>query len=311
MSFNRWESIDKYTYVYKLFNRHHTFMNSIYWAHAPVFSYTQSLVSSELKSDCSRTTHQFFNLSGSNSERVAQNLTDWRRHFKEFDNWTRLNALVSLSSYFETYLSSVVSLAIESDLGVLHGVPKLIDGVRIIKYGNEDSYSFFDVSEKITKGEWSKRRKYFTEFFGVAPVELTTYESELEEIRIIRNNVAHAFGRDIDLSRSRKTFEVIEIDRISIERLQKYMSIIRKVARAIDSQLLNNHIGDYEIIFYYHLVKDELDKKNKAYNVETKVKDELYVKNQVRNFKPKVNSLYFKQRGNQFCKELVDYYEKL
>lgn len=294
MSFNRWKSIDDYTYVYRIFNRHHTFMNSIYWSYAPAFGYTQSLASKELKSGCTRTTHQLFSLSGSNSERVDQSLNDWGRHFREFDNWTRLNALVSLSSYFETYLSSVVSLAIESDLGILYGVPKLIDGVSIIKYGNEDNYSFFDASEKITKGTWSQRRKYFGEVFGAIPISLKTYEGELEEIRTIRNNVAHAFGRDIDHSRSRKTFEVIDINRISIERLQRYMSIIREVARAIDYQLLNNHIGDYEIIFYYHLVKDELGQTNRA-----------------RNFKTRVNSLYFQLRGNQYCEELLDYYESL
>jgi hypothetical protein len=269
-------------------------MNSIYWAYAPAFSYTQTLYSKEVNSGVQRTTHQLFNLGGQNSERVTYNLSHWSRHFKDFDNWTRLNALVSLSSYFEIYLSSVVSLAIESDLGILYSVPKVIDGIKIIKYGKLDNYSFFDKSEKVTKGEWSKRRKYFNELFGKAPNELTEFEGELEEIRILRNNVAHAFGRDIDISRSRKTFELIDIERISIDRLQKYMSIIRKVARSIDSQLLINHIGDYEIVFYYHLIKNELNNNRKP-----------------ADFKSKVNSLYFRSRGIKYCEELIDYYEKL
>jgi len=104
-------------------------------------------------------------------------------------------------------------------------------------------------------GEWSKRRKRFKQIFGSAPQELTTYEKDLETLRNIRNSVAHSFGRDIEKSRSRNQTDILEIQRISLKTLQKYMSVIRTVAKSIDEQLLSNHIGDYEAIFYYHEIK--------------------------------------------------------
>ncbi len=294
MEFDRWLSEDSYTHAYRLFNKHHTLMNSIYWSYAPVFAYTQSLYSTEKGNGVERSTHQMFNLKGLDSDRVPHRLGDWSKSLKEFDNWTRLNALVSLSAYFEIYLSSVVSLAIESDLGLLYSVPRLIDGVKIIKYGNEENYSFFDKSQGITKGEWSKRRSNFVALFGSAPDELTKHEGTLENIRKIRNNMAHAFGRDIDISRSRKTISILEMDRVSIKRLQEYMGIIREVARAVDNQLLRNHIGQFETLYFYHQVKNGLNNSNK-----------------LKDFKKKLNSLLVKNKSIKYCKDLIEFYDNL
>ncbi|WP_144551353.1 hypothetical protein [Peribacillus simplex] len=295
MNFDRWKSQDDYTYAYKIFNRYHTYMNSLYWSYAPAFVNSQIMYSKTKKEyGPLPTTHHLFNLSGSNSERVASNLDDWSRHFKEFDNWTRLNALLSLNSYFEIYLSSVVSLAVESDIGLQFSASKSVDGLTIVKNGNPKRYSFFDISKEITMGEWSKRRKRFKEIFGSAPQELTTYEKDLETIRSIRNRVAHSFGRDIEKSRSRSQTDILEIERISLKRLQKFMSIIRTVARSIDEQLLNNHIGDYEAVFYYHEIKGNLP-----------------VNNHVKGFKKELNSLYVKQKSALYCEELIDYYNSL
>ncbi|MGE7929215.1 hypothetical protein [Lysinibacillus xylanilyticus] len=295
MNFDRWKSNDDYTYAYKIFNRYHTYMNSLYWSYAPAYAYSQIAYSQKKKEGGQLpTTHELFNLSGKDSERVASNLDDWSRHFKEFDNWTRLNALLSLNSYFEIYLSSVVSLAVESDIGLQFAASKSVDGLTIVKNGNSRGYSFFDISREITMGEWSKRRKRFKEIFGSAPQELTTYEKDLEKIRNIRNSVAHSFGRDIEKSRSRSQTDILEIQRISIKTLKKYMSIIRAVARSIDEQLLNNHIGDYEAVFYYHEIKSTLP-----------------VNNHVKEFKKKLNSLYVKQKSFSYCEQLIEYYDSL
>lgn len=295
LNFDRWKSQDDYTYAYKIFNRYHTYMNSLYWSYAPTYAYNQIMYSKSKKEyGPFPTTHHLFNVKGDNSERVARNLNDWNRHFKEFDNWTRLNALLSLNSYFEIYLSSVVSLAVESDIGLQYSSSKSVDGLTIVKHGNSRNYSFFNISREITMGEWSKRRKRFKEIFGSAPQELTTYERELETIRNIRNSIAHSFGRDIEKSRSRSQTDILEIERISIKRLQEFMSVIRTVARSIDGQLLNNHIGDYEAIFYYHEIKGTLP-----------------VNNHAKEFKKKLNTLYVKQKSASYCKELIEYYDLL
>lgn len=294
MKFERWKSQDDYTHAFRLFNKHHTLMNSIYWAYVPTFNFATYNYKNKVKHKCDITTHEAFELKGGNSKRVEPDINKWNKNLKEFDNWTRLNVLVSVNSYFEIYLSSVVSLAIESDPGILYSAPKQINGIQILKYGDENQYSFFDISEKVTKGEWQQRISNYKKIFGFVPQELTKYTSELEKIRKIRNNVAHSFGRDINQSRARKTVTVIDTERISTETLQKYMGIIREVARGVDDHLLNNHIGDYEMIHFYHQVKDELS-----------------LENTIKDLKRQINSLDTKNKGWEYIKQLKEYYDTL
>jgi len=113
-------------------------------------------------------------------------------------------------------------------------------------------------------------------------------------MRKIRNNVSHAFGRDIDETRVRETVEIFPIDRLSEKRLQKNIEIIRKISKTIDNQLLTTHIGEFELIHFYHKNKNIL-KQNQ----------------EIQDLKTKINSLYVKNRNHQFCKELIDYYDTL
>jgi len=46
--------------------------------------------------------------------------------------------------------------------------------------------------------------------------------------------------------------DMLPIERLSEKRLQKYMESIRKISKYPDYQLLNNHIGEFELIHYYH-----------------------------------------------------------
>lgn len=226
--------------------------------------------------------------------RVAQSLNDYSKHVKEFDNWTRLNAMVAVVSYFETYLSSVVSLAIESDIGILYSVPKRIDGVMILKYSSNSEYAFLELSEKITKGTWPQRISCFKELFRTVPSCLSKYVSELEIMRNMRNKVAHAFGRDIDKSRSRHTLALLPIERLSEDRIMRYMEIIIIIAKGIDNQLLTNHIGEYEQIHYYHTIKDQLGEEERA-----------------KQFKKNINRLMIKNRGLKYCEKLLEYYSDI
>ncbi|WP_234122365.1 hypothetical protein [Clostridium hydrogenum] len=294
MKFNRWKSQDDYSYAFRLFNKYHTYMNSLYWSYVPAYDSAQYTYRNAIKKVPNNTTHKVFHLSGKNSDRVVSNINEWSKNLKEFDNWTRLNSLVAVNAYFEIYLSSVISLAIESDLGLLYCFSKEFDGIKVLKYGNQEKYSFYDKSEEITKGTWPKRISNYKQIFGKVPVELEKHEGDLEKIRKIRNDVTHSFGRDIELSRSRDTKRIIDIERISTERLQKYMGIIREVARGIDKHLLNNHIGDYENIYYYHICKDK-----------------LILQNPTQDFKKKLNSLYVKNKGWDYINSLIDYYKKL
>lgn len=201
---------------------------------------------------------------------------------------------MAVLSYFETYLSSVVSLAIESDLGLIYSIPKRIDGIMVLKYGGDNEYSFYDKSELITKGTWMKRISYYQKIFGTVPSILSSNVADLEKMRNIRNNVAHSFGRDIDKTRARETVEMLPIERLSEVRLQKFMELITKISKAIDYQLLNNHIGEFELIHFYH-----------------KNKQDLELNHEIQDLKTKINTLYTKNRNHEFCKGLIDYYDAI
>lgn len=296
MKFNRWESIDDYTHVFRLFSKHHEYMNSLYWASVPATDFVMGTHTREIKKHPTQTTHDILKINKNykNAMRVTESSEDYVKYLKEFNNWTRLNTLVSVTAYFETYLSSVVSLSIESDLGILYSIPQRIDGISVLKHNNGNEYSFFDKSAMITKGTWSQRIGSFKKLFQTVPQILVDSESDLEKMRNIRNNVAHAFGRGIEESRSRDNIDIRPVERLSIERLQKYMNIIRKVAKEIDKQLLNNHIGEYEIIYFYH---KRIIKLNQDIN-EFELKKEF-------------NGLNFKNRNIDFYKDLIDYYKNI
>ena len=294
MSFKRWDSLDQYSYVYRLFVKHHTDMNSLYWAHVPSSGFTQGTFRRAIKEDPSLTTQKVFHLSGANAFRVNSDLNGFSKDLNEFDNWTRLNTLVAVLSYFETYLSSVVSLAIESDLGLLYSIPKKIDGVMVLKHGGQEEYSFFNKSEEVTKGEWSQRASNFEKIFNSVPAIITDNISSLERMRKLRNNVAHAFGRDICETRARETMDILPMARLAEKTLQKYMELILNIAKAVDNQLFSNHIGEYELIHYYHRNKEKFSGKSEE-----------------KAFKDEINKLYIQVRGSDFCRELITYYKGL
>lgn len=266
-------------------------MNSLYWAHVPSIHFTQYHCRKFLDDSPEEATQKCLKLTGPNAYRVNDSLSDYSKQLNDFANWTRLNALVSVVSYFETYISSVVSLAIESDLGLIYSVSKRIDGILILKNNGACEYSFFDKSEEITKGTWSQRIANYERIFGRIPPLLKSSCSDLEKIRKIRNNVAHAFGRDIQGSRDRCNMEILPIERLSEKRLQKYMKLIRDISKQIDNHLQEDHIGEYEIIHYLHTIFNELPEKSRT-----------------RELKRRINSLDTKQRSVSFCDQLLNYY---
>jgi len=164
----------------------------------------------------------------------------------------------------------------------------------VLKHGVSADYSFFDKSELITKGTWPQRIGNYQKIFKSVPQTLASSVSDLEKMRKIRNNVAHAFGRDIEKTRARETIEILPIERLSEIRLQKYMEIIRKISKEIDNQLLTNHIGEFELIHFYHRIKSEL-------RIDHKIQD----------LKTKTNSLNVELRNHTFYKELIEYYDQI
>src|SRR5690606_3977391 len=81
-------------------------------------------------------------------EEIFKNLKGWSDTYNQFENWINLNSLLAISSNFETYLSTIVSLSLESDPGVLFNSSKSIDGISLPKKGANNS----KLEEDVIKG---------------------------------------------------------------------------------------------------------------------------------------------------------------
>ena len=67
----------------------------------------------------------------------------------------RMRTRPSLAAYLEVYVRSVVSLALESDPGVLIGKPRAVDGVSLLK--SRKDYSYIEQATGCAKGNWQER----------------------------------------------------------------------------------------------------------------------------------------------------------
>lgn len=268
-----------------------TDLNEMLWASIPAISYAKGMYRRNKKAENpSSTPRELFKASGADVRRLAHNLDRWNRFINEFENWNRLNSLVALISSFEVYLSSVVSLALESDPGLLLNAPRAVDGVHILKLKGEN-HNFFEYTEKVTKGTWAQRTNEFKRLFSSISPLLSQNIGELDKMRILRNQVAHAFGRDIIKARYRNSTILENAERLSLKRLQKWLKLINDIVIELDDHLLANHIGEYEMVYLYHTNKHSIDSKGVGW------------------FKALMQRHSFSQmRSKVFCRELIRYY---
>ena len=105
--FNRWTGAFRHSFALRRFKRHQTEINQLYWSFAPAAGFTNYHAR---HASAGATPTTVFHASGPNAHRIPADLPAWRNDFAEFGNWVRLSALVSLLSYFETYLSTVATL---------------------------------------------------------------------------------------------------------------------------------------------------------------------------------------------------------
>ena len=248
--FDRWNSKDDTTWVYRLFIKRMTNLNEMLWASIPALSYAQGMYRRNKKNDKPlKSTEELFKASGEDVRRLDPTVDDWYNNIREFENWNRLNSLVALLSAFEVYLSAVVSLSIESNPSLLLNSTKLIDGVKLLK-SNNDKHDYFKITENVTKGTWTERTNEMKKLFPVVPEILPNNIGELDKMRILRNNVAHAFGRDIKTARLKGVTMLDKAERLQLKRLQKWMGLIAAIVEEIDVCFLDDHIGEYESIYY-------------------------------------------------------------
>ncbi len=144
VQFDRWKPREKSTWVFRVFKQHNAELLRMFTAFENSQKYTfKNLGKSKAK--LSDLPSQHFDYNHAKEYDQYKDLSDWTSAFNDLENWINLNALVTISSNFETYLSTVIPLALSSDLGVLYGVPNKIDGIDILKNGHESPFDFKNI----------------------------------------------------------------------------------------------------------------------------------------------------------------------
>lgn len=249
----RWESPFPHTLAFNLFKQHIEEINRSYWAFVPTANTIKSLAKKNLVNE-DADPKNFFLIPDNEDRHIAPTYGDWKNDFSEYINYSRLNIIMMLSSCFETYLRTVVSLAFESKPGVIIDCKDAVDGAGLLKkditYGDvmDKSYRFTDAIDDVCRGEWDKRFSSFQKYFGVLPTKLLGLSKDLDNLRITRNNIGHYFGRKKNEYEAPIDFKPIETIKVSHTRILNYFKLIYSTAELVDDYLQKNIIGSYDII---------------------------------------------------------------
>jgi hypothetical protein len=294
--FERWKAIDRSTWPFQVFQRYENELHRIYLSHVAA-NRTLYKYLGAAQAEWADNVEKHLSFENGHGADIFESLKDWSGSFNEFANWVRLSAVVAVTSNLETYLAAAVRLAIDSDPGVLIGAPRAVDGVSFLK---RQTLSL-DVESRVescTKGDWSSRVAAYAAVFGTVPPILTTKLSDLDAMRILRNKVGHAFGRDITQARMHGVKEMIPIERISADRLARFRRIAWAAAKSIDRHLLASHVGEYQCIRFYH-------------NLVPALPAHVHPNQRAILFKKKIGQFKAQPRGKEYCYGLVNYYEAL
>lgn len=292
--FDRWNAQSTKTWAYSVFLQYNMELTRIGAAHYTASKFVYSALGKSDATWCNMPEGKF----GFSDDEVDRynTIREWSDLYNEFDNWKNLNSLLTLASNFETYLAAVVRLALSSNPGVLLGLPKSIDGAIMLKNGIKEPVSSMEIVEACTRGNWSSRLSAFSQNFG----ELSNFSdahSDLEFIRNVRNEASHAFGREIEQARKHGQVKKIQIRKLNHKRLRKLQKNIKSIVQEIDVFLLQNHIGEFEVIDFYN----KLPLEHRKYDVSRRA---FLLKKAVGRYGAV-------PRGKKFCKELIEYWDSL
>ena len=293
--FDRWKHALPHSGPYLVYKKYYEELNRYYWASFAAHSLTYKGMT---KMGYTWQSNPDTTLNLPQHNHCFKTLRDWAKAYDALQIWTRLNVVISLASILETYIDSVCGLAIESNPGILINSSKTLDGVILLKTKRLDHKIVENAVHDISKGTWQQRRNVFDTLFGGHPIEWDTYMDDLEDLRKKRNSVGHAFGRDIKKARRYEQITPLPIDGIKQEKLLQFFDITLKIAIAIDQYLLDNHIGEYQALFSFHVFYGH--NKSKKW-------DDKSMAREFRKYFSKSSSTL----GQQFFVDLVSFYTKV
>lgn len=242
------------------FRRQFTEINDQYWGSLP----TEVLARGFLETNNPSTSLEAaLGVSGGNWHRVGHEVESFATKFKLSRKWARLSSLVLITSCLEMFFSNITRAAQVSDPTRSPGFPKHIEGLTLLKHGARIQIE----SKKFTRGEWSGRISAYEDHFGVPPAVLSKSTGDLDRMQRLRNRIAHQFGIESNEQPYAYLSGATEA-RISQVNLQQSLRTAHEVARAVDTHLTADYIGDFETLELYHLWKQDTPRLLRASGVQ-------------------------------------------
>lgn len=205
-----------------------------------------------------------------------------------------------LSSCFETYLRTIVSLSLESKPGIIIKAPDAVDGWFLFRknrdYGNYGSkdYQFVEEINSVCQGDWNSRANAYIKFFESIPLSEKEI-SELDDLRQKRNLVGHYFGREKQKYEAPLFFEPSPVQRISHEKLIKYFNTVYAAVVKIDKHLHRDYIGSYDVMKYFYIYSESQDTFD------------TYAGEQAKELQKLLRGLGFVPAGAEYYRNIITY----
>lgn len=310
IGFNRWSSKRKNSWAHLVFKNQYTEVIKMHNSYKVVPAYVyKNLKHTDGSNWADKASSRFGDIAkNKRDEELFLDLKEWSEYFNIFSKWGSYSSILALSGNFEIYIDKVVSIALESDIGLLIKSSHITDGIKLKKI-NSINANLSQINLLVVgcvKGTWHQRIKQFQSIFNWIPSLL---ENELniqllEKIRKIRNDAAHAYGRDLQGSKISHGLEVKNLEAIDENLIMSYFALVYKLAQQIDKYLIANHIGEYHCLNFYHNLRisnqiNLTDQSNKAIGLASEI------------LRKKYGQYSSQPMGKNYYKELIKYYENL
>lgn len=310
IGFSRWTSKRKNSWAHLVFKNQYTEVIKMHNSYKVVPAYVyKNLKYTDKSSWDDKASSRFGDIAqNKRGEELFVNLKEWSEYFNIFSKWSNYSSILALSGNFEIYIDKVVSIAIESDIGLLIKSSHITDGMKLKKI-NSINANLSQINLLVVgcvKGTWHQRIKQFQSIFNWIP-SLLENESNiqlLERIRKIRNDAAHAYGRDLQGSKISQGLEVKNLEAIDESLIMSYFALVYKLAQQVDKYLLANHIGEYHCLNFYHNLR-----VSQKITLNDLSDHSVYVASEI--LRKEYGEYSSQPMGKKYYKELIKYYEEL
>src|SRR6266480_1791254 len=121
VGFQRWKARERSTWPFQVFQLYGRELDQLLWTQKSAHAFTYKQLNAT-GADWGDLPSKHFKFPSMEEGELYKDLKAWSDAYNQFDNWNNLNALIALSSNLETYMASVITLALDSDPGLLLGI---------------------------------------------------------------------------------------------------------------------------------------------------------------------------------------------